>query len=289
MKVKVKQLQDCLLDIQRKVEDGHMTYHSQQLIISKILEEWGIPKDVVWKEFQAARDKVTRRHASDKELMDCITWKSNGRPSGRPYEKADPDVTRNQQAIDTWTSRGNIDDLISTSDEIPDDPKKIIEDFFYEHDYLFITDDVCRGEILSAGDWVYEKDLDNMQYICQSVLRDPQAGRNNANVEKQRYYVFESDELPKMWDEQAGLIVRLSQELPLRLVVYSGNKSLHAYFDGSVNRKDKVKRWFEVAKTLGGDSQVLDKRCQLVRFPLGFNSKTKEKQKVIFYRKPTHG
>ena len=123
-----------------------------------------------------------------------------------------------------------------------------------------------------------------MQYICQSVLRDPNAGRNNANVEKQKWYVFEVDHLPKLWDQQAGLIVRLAQELPLKMVVYSGSKSLHSFFQGNVPRKDAVTRWFEVAKTLGGDSQVLDVSCQLVRFPWGINTKTNHQQKVIFYR-----
>ena len=95
-------------------------------------------------------------------------------------------------------------------------------------EYLFLHETLGHGPIMTCDEWC-QQDLSKMQFICQSILRDPNAGRNNANVEKQRWYCFETDDLPKLWDEQAGLIVRLSQELPLKMVVFSGSKSLHAF------------------------------------------------------------
>ena len=266
-----------------KVERGDMTLHNQGVYISQLLKEAGVPNQMIWEELCNARDKVTARRLSDKELMDSLTWKSSKTDGARSYERQDKVTRKCQHAIDTWASRGCVKQLISSSDSIPTNPQEILEDMYLPDENLFIHESIGHGQIKTCKDWC-SSDLSKMQYICQSILRDPQAGRNNANVEKQRWYVFETDDLPKLWDEQAGLIVRLSQELPLKMVVYSGSKSLHSFFKGNVPRKDKVTRWFEMAKTLGGDSQVLDVRCQLVRFPWGINTKTNNQQKVIFYR-----
>lgn len=276
-------LRELLERVVQKVQDGEMTLHNQGVYISQLLKESGIPNEIIWDELRAARDKVTARHLSDKELMDSLTWKSSKFDGGRSYEKQDRVTKKCQHAIDTWASRGSVGDLINSSDDIPEDPSYILKDMYQPDEYLFLHETLGHGPIMTCEEWC-QQDLSRMQFICQSILRDPNGGRKNSNVEKQRFYCFETDDLPKLWDEQAGLIVRLAQELPLKMVVYSGSKSLHAFFKGNVPRKDKVTRWFEVAKTLGGDPQVLDVRCQLVRSPWGHNRKTDTQQKVIFYR-----
>ena len=281
--IKGKSLREKLEDLMRRVESGELGYHDQQIRVSKILQDEKIPNEVIWEEFQKARDKVQRRFASDTELQNAISWKSNGINNSRPYEKPDRVVKPCQASIDTWASMGKVEDLMRSSNEIPQDPKDILRDMYEPNDYLFIHETLGLGPILTRDEWC-ERDLTNMQFICQSILRDPKAGRNNANVEKQKWYVFETDLMPKDWDGQAGLIIRLSQELPLKAVVASGSKSLHSFFQGNVPRKDKIKRWFELAKMLGGDNQVLDVRCQLVRFFWGLNQKTNQRQKVIFYK-----
>jgi len=281
MKVKVVTLEERLLALQKRVERGETTLHDQVLQIPQILKEYGVPKEVIWEHSQAARDKVTRRHASNKEIMDAINWNPQGNGEKMPYQKANPKVVRNQQAIDIWTAQGNLESLRASSDKIPESPQSILRDLYAYDELLAISDALDRSPIRTCGEWC-EEDLSKFSYICQSTLKDPKGGRNNANCQLQRWYVFETDDFPRLWNEQAGLIVRLSQELPLKCVVHSGNKSLHAYFKG--DESHKVKKWFEIAKTLGGDPQVLDVRCQFVRLPWGYNTKTNSKQEVIFYR-----
>jgi NAD kinase len=121
-----------------------------------------------------------------------------------------------------------------------------------------------------------------MQYLCPCIFKATEKGRLKENVDRRRYIVFETDERPGDWDGQAGLIDRLAQELPLRMVLWSGNKSLHAWFDGSTPLKDKIQKFHDLVITLGGDRAVL-REAQMVRFPWGTNSKTNNPQKVIYY------
>ena len=50
-----------------------MTLHNQGVYISQLLKESGVPHDIIWDELRNARDKVTARHLSDKELMDSLS------------------------------------------------------------------------------------------------------------------------------------------------------------------------------------------------------------------------
>ena len=241
-------LRQLLERVVQKVENGEMTLHNLGVYISQLLKESGVPSEVIWKELCRARDKVTARRLSDKELMDSLTWKSAKSDGSRAYEKQDKVTKKCQQAIETWASRGDINQLIASSDKIPTKPQDILQNMYLPHENLFIHESIGFGKIKTCKDWC-STDLSKMQYICQSVLRDPNAGRNNANVEKQKWYVFEVDHLPKLWDQQAGLIVRLAQELPLKMVVYSGSKSLHSFFQGNAQgrmRSPDGSRWLKL-------------------------------------------
>ena len=54
-----------------------------------------------------------------------------------------------------------------------------------------------------------------MQYFCPCVFKGTEKGRLAENVDRRKFIVFETDERPKDWDGQCGLIERLSQELEL--------------------------------------------------------------------------
>ena len=124
-----------------------------------------------------------------------------------------------------------------------------------------------------------------MQFICQSTLKDRTAGRNNDNVETQKYLVFETDDLPRDWDSQAGLITRLTQELGLpKMILTTTSKSLHAHWSAEGYSAAQIQKWRDVATMLSGDRQLLTVPCQLVRLPGGTHEKTKLQQKVIFYK-----
>jgi hypothetical protein len=140
---------------------------------------------------------------------------------------------------------------------------------------------------MTVKEWV-EQDLREMQYICPAHLKCRELGRCLDNVDFRRYLVYESDRegLAGNWDGQAGCIDRLSKDMPLKMVVFSGGKSLHAWFDISTRRKDQVQNFIGLCIQLGADPAAL-RPAQLVRMPGGIRREagqlqTKE-QKVIYY------
>ncbi len=64
--------------------------------------------------------------------------------------------------------------------------------------------------------------------ICPSTFSNRCRERTTANVVHRRFLIVESDELAL--EQQAGLILHLAKTWPLAAVVYSGGKSLHAWF-----------------------------------------------------------
>ena len=65
---------------------------------------------------------------------------------------------------------------------------------------------------------------------------------------------------------QISIIKHLSQFLPLVLVLHSGGKSFHAWFNGCDASEDRVLAFRRHAATLGADKAVFTK-CQMVRMP----------------------
>jgi hypothetical protein len=99
-----------------------------------------------------------------------------------------------------------------------------------------------------------------------------QEGKNSArcldNTGPRRFLVIEFDKAPS-FDEQAAIILYLGSYAPLAMVVYSGNKSCHAWFfiEGT-DEKLLEQRFMACAIRLGADPATWT-RCQFVRMPDG--------------------
>lgn len=88
--------------------------------------------------------------------------------------------------------------------------------------------------------------------------------RCNDNAGPERYVVIEFDDMEG--DVQISMIKHLSQFLPLVLVLHSGGKSFHAWFNGCTASEDRVLAFRRHAASLGADKAVFTK-CQMVRMP----------------------
>jgi len=104
--------------------------------------------------------------------------------------------------------------------------------------------------------------------------------RTNENTGAWRFFVYESDTLDS--DVQAAAIYKLAHCHPLALVVYSGNRSLQAWFYVANLNEDELNRFQSLAVRLGGCKGPLY-RGQLVRMPGGWNKKTRRDQTVVFF------
>jgi hypothetical protein len=109
----------------------------------------------------------------------------------------------------------------------------------------------------------------------------PKVGpRTLNNTGPWRFFVYESDSLSL--DEQAAVIYNLASIRPLALAVFSGGKSIHAYFYVGALSELELLEFQCLAIRLGGCTGPLN-RCQLVRMPNGFNHQTKRSQEVLYF------
>lgn len=116
--------------------------------------------------------------------------------------------------------------------------------------------------------------LGRMPFIVPSPMIAPfgrtQQGRPSArslsNTGPRHYLVVEQDR--GSIEEQAAVLIHLAGQAPLVLCVFSGSKSIHAWFSCRGASEVVQKRFFAAAVRLGADPATWT-RCQLVRMPEG--------------------
>lgn len=82
--------------------------------------------------------------------------------------------------------------------------------------------------------------------------------------------------------EQAGLIWHLKQFAPLVLVLWSGSKSLHAWWNADGVEEATLRKFFHYAVSLGADPATWT-CCQLVRLPEGWRQDKGARQSVYYF------
>jgi len=117
---------------------------------------------------------------------------------------------------------------------------------------------------------------EDMQYIVPNPITDAEgvqtekglSVRCKANINFRKYLIVEFDdpELPKT--DQAILLSALDRIMPLVLVVDSGGKSLHGWFDVKLSEESETRKFFKLATKLGADPNLWSE-CAWVRMPGG--------------------
>ena len=138
--------------------------------------------------------------------------------------------------------------------------------------------------------------LDDLQFIVPSPM-SAMTGRTQDgavsercldNAGRRRFLVMEFDLGPDTLDIQANLIWHLKEfEMPLTLVLWSGSKSLHAWWfvqghNEDPNDSTSLFHFFRYATHLGADRATW-LRCQCVRMPGGWNKRTQRRQTVHYF------
>jgi hypothetical protein len=266
----------------QRAEDECMGFHDMMVRAASVMKRLGKTPEEAIELMHEAAEKVTRRQPATGEVERAVNYcyQQSSVGTGREYEK--PNVMKvNQNLIAEFASKGSIAKLRGKSGPIPEDMATILNDLYGENDLLHLAPDIFRGDVKSQSEWL-SNGIGQTQFICPAKFKDRDGGRMAENVDSRKFVVFETDNLPQDWDGQAGLIERLAQELPLRMIVWSGNKSLHAWFDSTTRLKDKVQKFYDLAVQLGGDKAVL-RPAQLVRMPWGHRQDNAKVQKVLYY------
>jgi len=162
---------------------------------------------------------------------------------------------------------------------------------------LFAPDELVCGAwvverpiVTTTAEW-YKAGL--AQFVCANPMRALQVyteegkrqRRCKANVLTRRWLVAEFDQPDLGRPEQAKLISALATLLPLKLVVDSGGKSLHAWFRCEALSEQDAGRFFYTACALGADRTLWD-ASKFVRMPGGTRTKDNQriKQKIVYWR-----
>lgn len=101
-----------------------------------------------------------------------------------------------------------------------------------------------------------------------------------SNTGPRRYLVTEFDSGTK--DEQAAIIQHLRGFAPLVMVLFSGGKSLHAWWRCKGADEGKLLRFFHYAVSLGADKKIWT-RSQFVRLPQGWRRDKETLQQVYYF------
>lgn len=257
-----------------------MGYHLSIMNAVGIMKSMNIPMEKANAMLHEASEKVTRRDLQPGEIEKAINYCYNQMTSGKRFVKARPSVDRDM--IERYAEIGSIEELRAESQPIPKEPHELLLNLYDGRDIIYVGMEVFKGNAQSVDSLGWEM-LHDMQYICPNPLKKPDAGRILMNIKERRYVVFESDIdiLAGNWDGQAGVIEKLKSILRLSMIVWSGNKSLHAWFDCRGHAESQIHRFENMAVRLGADPQSL-RMTQLVRFPWGLRDNGKI-QKVIYY------
>jgi hypothetical protein len=103
------------------------------------------------------------------------------------------------------------------------------------------------------------------------------------NTGERRHVVVEFDgDLAFRFEEQWKLLWHLGQTRPLVMVVHSGNKSLHGWYQVHGLAEAEVWEFFRYAESIGADHEMWSV-CQFTRIPGGVNRKTGREQKLMFF------
>lgn len=98
-----------------------------------------------------------------------------------------------------------------------------------------------------------------------------------------RFLVIEGDGTSK--DQQAAVLIHLSERAPLTLVVDSGGKSLHGWFFVAGKSDEQLAPFFRRACTLGADKGLWT-RSQFARMPGGLRENG-NRQNILFFNPET--
>jgi hypothetical protein len=166
---------------------------------------------------------------------------------------------------------------------------RIVLDALYQpNDFICAGGDVKSFRTQTYAEW--GEQLLGCQYIVPSPMaaREGRTKRGRSSprtvgnaASRRRYLVVEFDHAPL--PEQAARVWFLSGiPMGLRLIVYSGGKSLHGWFDVSSTPPARVWTWFRLALSLDADP-ALWLPHQPARMPCGLRQPGGKVQETLFF------
>ena len=272
--------------------------HSWLFTMALQLHAYREPGEIV--KLLTAAVKNCGRTVPPQEILDAVRNSKKGRSGGgapsahsskKPRSKW-PSVNEGNRAAIVTESPFNIATLKGASPAIVVDGKLDAEWFlarlFPNNPLLCIGHGPSNFATMTLQKLQQRIQLWNQSLIVPSPMSAPSGitkdGRTSqhtlSNTGPRRYLVTEFDSGTA--DEQAALIMHLAAYAPLVLVLSSGGKSIHAWWNCvGVAEADQL-QFFRYAVSLGADPATWC-RSQFVRLPQGWREDKKTLQQVYYY------
>lgn len=257
-----------------------------------ILLEDGYAEGDVFTFLRRAANMVTDRHVPDREITGAIN-SAKARISGDFIDTPRwPEFAPQLRAEIVANAGVTLPQLDAACALLPQDPWFYLERIFAPFEF------VCLG--YSSHEFT-TKMRDQLQpilavrkveYINPNPMTDEfgltKDGKVSAhcldNTGDRVFQVVEFD--TGRADEHAALLWYLARSMPLVLMVYSGGKSLHGWFNVRGRSETEVFQFFSSAVQLGADPKMRSK-CQFSRLPGGWNNRHQKQQSVVLFE-PSH-
>ena len=164
---------------------------------------------------------------------------------------------------------------------------------FRPNDVLWIgqehhSGESCANHFRTVKEWLKRPPPPNWDFTTGATFWPGSCNRKSEAVAQRRYLVLESDRLDgagrPVWDEQWAMIAWARAELGLKLraVVFSGNKSLHAWF--AWPGESWLREHKPALEAMGFDGKTMGK-SQPVRLGGAIHLKTRKPQQILWLQK----
>ena len=272
-----------------RLPEGEISLHNQvltplSLIICKYVENPDQAVELIYKMLNGSNHRAEQSNEVRKLVLSGYDYLGNPNRST---------VKKKRECVDAGLQKAYVgnentyEEFILASDPIPSSGAEAIGGLFEDSDVLFVQRELYSKPLecfKRVGEWK-TMDLKPYQYMTHNPSVENPTGRNESNLNGQRKYLLhEVDDKSITFEQQLGLIKQLESIVPLKMIVSSGGKSLHAWFHWKPGRRDS---FLTLSQKLGGDVRFAN-GSQLCRLPWGTRRKQGEplsaEQPIIFWK-----
>lgn len=223
-----------------------------------------------------------KRELQPREVENLIKMHREKLADPTPEDKRRSRPTKNRAFTETIARKSNLSELKKHTGMVPIDTSEALKRLYAKDDWLYIGTNPANVEPKTVGEW-HQLDLSRYSMVMPNPFEPNPPARKGPYVRERIFIIYESDEPWMTHDMQASVIMHLKSKMPLRMVVSSGNSSLHAWFEISFAMPKQIEEFEDTCLLLSGDPAPL-RSNHLVRLPWGTNPKTNNKQEVIYFR-----
>lgn len=256
-----------------------------------LMLETGYSDEVVFDFLRAAANAVPDRPVPDREITGAINYakaRLAGGVVGVTWPKFEP--AYRAEVISRYPV--SVKDLAERSAALPADPWAYLSRLYRMDDLICLGRTSYEFGTQRLDQWREPMAHHEYEYISPNPMKFEWGFTKEGepsmhcldNCGPKVFQVVEFDFGGTQ--EHAALLKWLARTMPLVLIVYSGGKSLHGWFNVRGRSEEQILAFFRDAVSLGADPKMWSP-VQFSRLPGGTNNKTKRHQSVVVFQ-PSH-